>query len=154
MEFESTPHDIEFLETLWPLTLAVDEGGFRLTPIEFTTDPEAARLNQAIQANSSFEQATCEALRSLKLETTFGLIALKVSSHPDLEFVEYNPGFRKSILKETLSSSVDRKTLIETCWRVPLMEAEMDCEASCFARCFVTDEGHSGDHAPAHNPNG
>ena len=154
MEFESSPHTVEFGKPFWPLTLAVSDAGSQLEPMEFTTDPQAETLDAALQATPAFGREVCETLKSLKLDTTFGLIASKRNSRPDLEFVEYNPGLRKSVLRETPSSEAERKNLIETCWRLPVMEAAVDCEASCFARCTVTDTGHSGDHAPAHNPNG
>jgi hypothetical protein len=154
MEFESSPRSVDFSKPFWPLTLVVNDRGLRFDPMEFTTDPETAKFNAATRANPQFEREVCETLSSLKLDTTYGLIALKSNSRGDFEFVEYNPGQRRSVLREIPSCDADRRRLIETCWRIPLFECAVDCEASCFARCTVTDEGHNGDHAPAHNPNG
>jgi hypothetical protein len=152
MEMESTPHAIDFAKPFWPLTLAVSENGATLEPMEFTTDPQAAISNSALEENPDFTKEICETLRSNNFAGMFGLIVPKENSLSELEFVEYNPEGRISIVKETLSSDADRTKLIETSWRVNPFDLAGKCEKSCFSRCTVSGGKHSHDHAPAHKP--
>jgi hypothetical protein len=152
MEMESTPHDMEFTKAFWPMTVAVSEDGSRFEPMEFTTDPQAAISNAALESNPAFEREFQDTLRSHKLAGSFGLIVPKENSLPEFEFVEYNPKGRISIVKEVLSSETDKTKLIETSWRVNPLEVAGTCTKSCFSRCTVSGSSHSHDHTPVHSP--
>jgi hypothetical protein len=153
-EFITSPRHPNFPKSFSPAILAVEgKEGPSLTPLEFSTDKRAHAAVQVLARNQEFVQEFCDAARENDLATTFGLIALKDVSSPELELVEFTHTERVSILREVPSTETDGKTFIQTCWRFKADANGIDCEASCFARCTVSDDGgHSGDHAPAHAP--
>lgn len=152
MEMRSAPRAVDVLPSFWPMTLAVADDGMRLEPIEFTTDPQAAVSNSALDERPAFAVEISEVLRASNLTETFGLIVPKLNSSPDLEFVEFNDGERLSILREIPSIDADRRNLIETSWRVMPLDVDKKCEKSCFSRCIKSGSSHSHDHPKAHKP--
>jgi hypothetical protein len=153
-EFVTAPRRASFPKQFSPAILCVDgRGESSLSPLEFSTDQRVCEAFHALTFNQAFVRDFCETALATGLSTTFGLIATKEVSSPELELVEFNQSARISVLKEVPSVETKGKTLIQTCWRFKADAASMDCEASCFARCTVSDDGsHSGDHAPAHAP--
>lgn len=153
-EFITAPRGPSFPKQFSPAILRVDgRGKSSLSPLEFSTDQRACEAFHALTCNQAFVRDFRETALATGLGTTFGLIATKEVSSPELELVEFNQSARISVLKEVPSVETKDKTLIETCWRFRADAAGIDCEASCFARCTVSDDGsHSGDHAPAHAP--
>lgn len=124
-----------------------------LQSMEFSTDPCTAEANDFLASKPEFLREFCETSLENGLESTFGLIALKKTSDPQHQFVEFNSK-GSSILKEILESDLEGKTLIQTSWRFTPDETGMSCEASCFSKCVQPNGEHYHEHDPAHNLNG
>lgn len=123
--------------------------------MEFSTDPWTADANPLLASKPEFLDEFRGALLENKLESTFGLIATKEPSNPHFQFVEFSSERRSSVLKETLESEVEGKTLIQTSWCFTADETGMACAASCFSKCVQpASSGHYHEHSHAHNPNG
>jgi hypothetical protein len=136
----------------WPTILAKSLcSEATMEPIEFSTEPYAYEAASAL--TSEFIREFCKTLAANGLEHTFGLIAPQALSRPDLEFVEFNPDGRVSVLKETTVADNERGRLIETSWRVVPDEVAGTCTKSCFATCTVGTT-HSKSHAPVHSTAG
>jgi hypothetical protein len=125
-----------------------------LQALEFSSDPQVREANILLTGNPQFVRDFCESILANGLGHTFGLVALRTASRPNLQLVEFNYEGRISIVRETIPSEIEDKELIETAWRLAIDEVSGNCVGSCFSQCIVPASGGSHQHAhpKAHKP--
>jgi len=152
-EFETRPRSmVNSGAEFWPTILAISPGSeATLEPVEFSTESYAYEAGNAL--TSEFIRDFCQTLNANGLGNVFGLIAPQTVSSPELEFVEFNPGGRVSVLKETTVAGHNRTRLIETSWRLVPDKVAGTCTKSCFVTCTVGST-HSKNHTALHSTAG
>src|SRR5437016_6234776 len=118
-EFTTLPRAGSFLKPVFASVLAVKD---LLNPVlqalEFTTDLAVQRANLLLAQNPQFAHDFCRSIFANGLEDTFGLVAIRTATSPDLQLVEFNYEGRISVVRETIASAIEGRKLIQTSWRL------------------------------------
>ena len=152
-EFVMTPRHTPFKRAYWPSVWAVGlaEGGPRIVPTEFSTDPDVALANQLLTRRSDFVNHFCRTCINEGLAQSFGLVAVRKLTSDESSWVEHTYEDRKSVVTEMNNQDIETQKMIQTTWFFE-SDSKTSCSTKCAAFCDVTDSGHTPFHQTYHNP--